>query len=350
MSMLKIRFAGNADQAGWDEYVMSRLDSWPYHLFAWREAVEEAYGKKAYYFIAEDGHEIVGILPLIYMKFPGIACELTALSYCDVGNCLCNEVNVADELLSAAIELGTQLKIDKIHLRGYIPRSDYGQSVLTSDTCDKVRMFKELPDSSAVLMKSFKSKLRSQIRKAEKNGITFRWGGLESIDDFYRVFSENMRELGSPVHSKQWFTSILTSYGERAGLGLVSVNGKTVGCGLLLKMGDKVSVPWASTLRKYNHLAPSMLLYWNLLKYSCDNGYRNFDFGRSTMNGGTYRFKYQWGARPARLDWYSIYIKGTEDKALGKSFRRQIFEKIWPKFPLALTNYLGPQIRKHISY
>ena len=39
-----------------------------------------------------------------------------------------------------------------------------------------------------------------------------------------------------------------------------------------------------------------MLIYWNILKYACENGYRIFDFGRCTPEENTFRFKKQWGA------------------------------------------------------
>jgi hypothetical protein len=33
---------------------------------------------------------------------------------------------------------------------------------------------------------------------------------------------------------------------------------------------------------------------------------KSFDFGRSTMNEGTYKFKKQWGCEPTQLHWSEI--------------------------------------------
>ena len=195
--------------------------------------------------------------------------------------------------------------------------ADSSKNLFHPEKTYKVRMFLNLPDSSEALMKSFKSKLRSQIRKAEKNGLTFAWGNYEDLDDYYAVFSENMRDLGSPVHSQKWFDAILHNFGANARLGKVTFQGVTVGSCIILTTRNKVAIPWASTLRQYNNLAPNMLLYWNVLKYSCDIGFKMFDFGRSSVGEGTYKFKTQWGAQAIPLTWYSMSItnRGKKEKA-----------------------------------
>ena len=55
-----------------------------------------------------------------------------------------------------------------------------------------------------------------------------------------------------------------------------------------------------------------MLLYWSLLEYSSDHGYTTFDFGRSSVEASTYRFKAQWGAEPHQLHWHYWLREGEE--------------------------------------
>jgi hypothetical protein len=47
-----------------------------------------------------------------------------------------------------------------------------------------------------------------------------------------------------------------------------------------------------------------MRLYWECLRHAVESRHKRFDFGRSTIDGGTYRFKQQWGAIPVPLYWY----------------------------------------------
>jgi len=346
-----VRLATRSDQKRWDDYVVSQSASSPYHLFAWKCAVEEAYGHKGYYLMAEEEKDIVGVLPLMHLRLPLLVNELVALPFCDVGNILSDNETVFDSLLSEGMSVGNSCGIHTIHIRGQMSETSRNNRCHQLKT-DKVRMFLNLPASSEVLMKSFKSKLRSQIRKAERNGLAFEWGNTLDLDEYYAVFSRNMRDLGSPVHSKRWFGAILNSYGENARLGKVTLGGKVVGGCIILTVGNKVSIPWASTIRKYNHLAPNMFLYWNALKYSCDCGFKVFDFGRSSRGEGTYKFKEQWGAEPSTLKWYAVSPdKSPASAVVGQTDtgNRNRIADVWRKVPLPIANMMGPRIRKYIS-
>ncbi len=159
-----------------------------------------------------------------------------------------------------------------------------------------------------------------------------------------------MHLLGSPTHSIKWFHALREMYQDDLLVGRVWFEGKIVGAGLLLFSGNNVSIPWASTLRDYNNLAPNMLLYWNLLRVSCDRGCKQFDFGRSTYGEGTYRFKKQWGARPVLLDWQTLNEQGVvAEKSASKSRVRDMVETVWKKLPLSVVNTIGPRLRRHIS-
>ena len=92
-----------------------------------------------------------------------------------------------------------------------------------------------------------------------------------------------------------------------------------------------------------------MLLYWSLIEYACDGEFKYFDFGRSTPDEGTYKFKEQWGAKPASLYWHKIASDGqpvnnnqSEKSKFGKAIR------YWKKVPVPVANVIGPLIRKNI--
>jgi FemAB-related protein (PEP-CTERM system-associated) len=207
-----------------------------------------------------------------------------------------------------------------------------------------------LPGGAAALWGSFSSKLRSQVRKAEKNGLAFRWGSGPELDAFYQVFARNMRDLGSPVHSRRWFREVLRAYGPQCRLGLVWHQDRPVGGGILLLAGASASIPWASTLREANALAPNMLLYWKFLEFTADAGYASFDFGRSTPGEGTYRFKAQWGAAPQPLAWSTVHLAGPEAiPSDHPGSARALAERLWNRLPLPLANLLGPVVRKYVS-
>jgi len=348
---MEIRTARSKDKSAWDAYVDSYPNAAPYSLFAWKNAVEEAYGHEGCYLLAEEDGTIRGVLPLFHFRIPLWGSNLVSLPFCDMGDILADNSEVRMVLANEAVSLAQKMKVKSLAIRSGAENlfsDSYGWNVHVNT--DKVRMLLRLPDTSEELWKGFKSKLRSQIRKAEKNGLVFTWGNTETLDAFYDVFSRNMHDLGSPVHSKKWIAKIIQHYGKSARMGLVYCDGQPVGCGIILFTRHTVSIPWASTLREYNRLAPNMLLYWNFLKYAADHGRKTFDFGRSTPNEGTYRFKKQWGAVPEPLYWYRVTSTGDHQQDTDvDSVSREMAARLWASIPFAVVNFLGPRVRKYIS-
>lgn len=347
--MINVIFADSSDLSSWDLYVRNRKDASPYHLSAWNCAIKSAYGHQTYYLIAENNKNITGVLPLCFIKPPIISGALFSLPYCDLGGILADDEESRISLITNALELSNSL--GKINLS--IRERDTSQTMVSDNlSSQKVSMLLNLPNSSDILFGDFKSKLRSQIRKAEKNGLTFKYGRDEKdIMDFFSVFSRHMKQLGSPTHSYEWFNQIRKQYAKDMMVGLVNNNDKVIGAGILLFINKRVVIPWAATLSAYNRLAPNMLLYWNLLKYSCNNGYNQFDFGRSTFGEGTYKFKLQWGAKPIPLSWQQYDSTGsilTENLSSINSLR-PIAQIVWSQLPLKLANTIGPLARKYIS-
>ncbi|WP_016957048.1 FemAB family XrtA/PEP-CTERM system-associated protein [Catenovulum agarivorans] len=358
LGQIEINLATNQQQVAWDEYVKQHKNATPYHMFAWGLAVEQAYQHKAYYLIATQQNTIVGVLPLVQFKKPFAKQQLCSLPFCDLGGVLADSKVIEQALLAEAGKWLMQNNQPFIDYRATEVNYDSAASEQIDLDNKKVRMLLQLPENSQALWDGFKSKLRSQIRKAEKNGLTAEISLASNkeqkfVDGFYQVISRNMRDLGSPVHSKAWFDSILNFYGENSVIALVYKDDIVVGAGIVLTCGNKACIPWASTVAEYNRLAPNMLLYWTLLQHVADNNIANFDFGRSTFNEGTYRFKAQWGAQAELLDWCQLNAQGqrinTETHATGKGKMRARVEEIWRKLPLAVTETVGPKVRKYIS-
>ncbi|MCR8924124.1 FemAB family PEP-CTERM system-associated protein [Dasania sp. GY-MA-18] len=344
--MTTIRIANQHDQAAWDNFVHQQSNASPYHLFAWKTAIEQTYKHKGYYLIAEAEQAICGILPLILVQPPLASATLCSLPFCDLGGIIASDQTVVSALMNKAATLCKELKAGKLELRS---RSMNNGSTLSEE--QKVSMLLPLPDSSAELLAQFKSKLRSQINKAKKNGLTVSFEKTpQNINAFYNIFANNMKRLGSPVHSRQLFHALNQAYGEQLLLAVVSLDNTAVGAGIVLRAGNRACIPWASTLFEYNRLSPNMLLYWSLLEQLADSGCKHFDFGRSSYNCGTYKFKAQWGAQPQALEWQQYDSNGELSEAPQSNGKaRNIIEQLWQKQPLASANFFGPMVRKYIT-
>src|SRR5262249_9739278 len=140
------------------------------------------------------------------------------------------------------------------------------------------------------LWKQMSAKVRNQVRKGEKQGLTVHWGGLELLPEFYRVFSHNMRDLGTPVYGRALFRAILGQFPDRAEFCIVRADRRPIAASLLLHGWGVSEVPSAGALRKFNHTNANMLMYWHLLQRAMERHQDIFDFGRSSTESSTFRF------------------------------------------------------------
>jgi len=323
------------DQAVWDEYVTHHPQGTLYHLSLWKRIIEKTYHHNTFYLMALkeaplqssesfNEAEIAGVLPLVQLKHPLFGNNLVSMPFADLGGILADNAETEMALLYEAQNLMRKLKMDTIELRHQTAMDWFSKPDIADKFKSdrqyfiknfKVRMLLPLPENSESLKNSFKAKLRSQIAKPLKEGLTFKIGGIELLNDFYNVFCFNMRDLGSPVHSKKLMQHVLFEFGNNAKLIVVYLGKKPLAASLVIGFKDTLENPWSSALRKYSNLSPNMLLYWLMLKYGCDFGFQYFDFGRSTPGEGTYKFKQQWGAEPHTLHWHFVSTNGfTSDE------------------------------------
>lgn len=329
----------------WDRYVLDHAMGSGYQLMGWRRVVERSFAHRTFYLMARDQNDQVrGVLPLVFLSSRLFGRLLVSMPFVNYGGVLTNSIEAQQALLEAAADRARNLEATHIELRHQGPLDlDW------TSKSHKVSMRLDLPREHEKLWKSFPSKLRSQIRRARKEEMTVRIEGSEVLDDFYRVFARNMRDLGTPVYGRRFFGAIIEAFPKDARLCVVYLAQQPVAAGLLYGFQNRLEIPWASSDRRYNRLSANMLLYSSALEYACREGFQVFDFGRSSPGGPTYRFKAQWGAKPVPLYWYHWSADGraVPDLSPGNSRYRLAIE-IWKRLPLALTRIIGPSIVRHI--
>jgi FemAB-related protein (PEP-CTERM system-associated) len=206
----------------------------------------------------------------------------------------------------------------------------------------------KLPRSEEQLWKGFDAKVRNQVRKGEKPGFTVTWGGGELLPAFYDVLSRNMRDLGSPFYGIELFRAILTTFPNDAEICVIHDKERPIASALLLHGWGVTEVPTASSLKEYNPMSVNMLMYWHLLKRSMERGQHIFDFGRSTTEGNTFKFKKQWGAEPHPAVWQYHVRRGEVGEMRPDNPRYQHAIRLWQKLPVSVARFLGPMIVRGI--
>ncbi len=294
--------------------------------------------------MATDNEKIVGILPLVQLKSLLFGNFIVSMPYFNYGGIVADSGEITDLLINAAQALRKQLGCSHIELR-----FDKEQSFDLPVSTDKITMLLDLPDDPDELWQALGSKLRAQVKRPIREGVEFLVGGDELLNDFYSVFSTNMRDLGTPVYSKQFFKEMLNTFGENTFVAVVKLNGEAVSAGFLIGNNGKLEIPWASTLRKVNRIGVNMFLYWNVLKAAIEKDFKVFDFGRSSKDAGTLKFKKQWGGFEKQLYWYYDLPAGEPLPGLNiknKKFGAAI--SVWKKLPVKVSNLIGPQIVKNL--
>ena len=339
----EVRLLQDEDNA-WNRYVDSCPAASIYHRAEWRHLVRNVFGHEGYYLYAKDSHnKITGILPLVRLKSRLFGDFMISMPYFNYGGALADCRSIEDMLMQYANSLARDLGTNHIEYRDETPRDGY--PVKTG----KVNMILALPDTRDELWSSFTSKLRAQIRRPQRENTLVQCGGEELLNAFYSVFARNMRDLGTPVYGKSFFRNILKLFPKQSRIIIVHLESRPVAAAFLLGYKDMLQIPWASTIRDVNHLSINMLLYWEVLKFATDNSFNYFDFGRSSKESGTYRFKQQWGAKPKQLFWHYWLANATELPELNPENPKYVLAiNIWKQLPISVTKWLGPFIVKNL--
>lgn len=328
----------------WDAYTHHHADARGPHLSAWKRVIEESFGHPCYYLAARENGRLRGILPLAHLRSKMFGSFLISLPYLNYGGILADDEETSHALFAHARDLAKQRKAAHLELR-------HVKALLAELATKehKVSMILELPEKVETLWDGFKAKLRSQIRKPQKDGLTARFGREDELENFYRIFAVNMRDLGTPVYAMKFFKNILSAFPRQAYICTIYRERQPLASGFVFGFRGTLEIPWASSLRAYNALAPNMLLYWSVLEFAVQQGYRQFDFGRCTPNEGTYKFKEQWGAKPLALHWqYWLASGGAPPEINPHNPKYRLMIRTWQKLPVPLTRLIGPAIVKNI--
>ena len=311
----------------------------------WVKAISSSLCQTPYLFEARADGKLVGVLPLVYVRSLLFGRFLVSLPYVDWAGVVADDYEISRALVDCAIELADELDVRYLELR-HLHEIDHPS--LTQKLQSKTQMRLPLNASPDDAWKGLKPVVRTQVRKAAKNGVVVEWGGPFLVGEFYDVFSQNMRELGTPVYPRRLFQSIVEGLPEQAEFGVARLNGRAIASCLAIHGQGLTEVPSASALRAYRGTAANSLMYWHAIERALERGQSTFDFGRSTIGGATYIFKKKWGARAEPAVWQYYVRKGHPQDMRPDNEKYRMAIRLWRRLPLSVTRALGPMIVRGI--
>jgi serine/alanine adding enzyme len=334
----------------WDR-ALDQFSEVPFSLlYAWRKVYEKALRLKTYYLMAQEKERVIGLCPLVYIKSPwiGRGSFLISLPYMTRAGIVVSDPLTREIMIQQVITKARDLKADFVELRELA-----GDRFLHfPSNQEHVQMVLDLPEDWDRYEKEIAPRIR-QIKKARNAGLEIRRGkGKILLADYYRVFSQRMKELIFPVYPKKYFEMILDLFHDQAELVMVYDRERPLGGMLRLAFKGVCSVPYVATLVEHHGSYANQLLYYEAIHQAWKDGIRTIDFCRSQIDSGTFTFKRQWKAIPRNLIYQYPLCKGeTSVPTLGRaqgSLTFRLTSMIWPHIPLSMTQWLGGKLIRQL--
>ena len=328
----------------WDAYVTAAAPDRLYHLWVWREVIEETFGHRPYYLAALVDGNIRGVLPLIFIRSRIFGNALVSIPFFSYGGVLADNAQASEELLAYAAKLGTELGVEHVELR-------QGDACATAWTgiASKVTMEVPLPATADEYFNSLSTSRRKRLRYILKNQFRAEWGGLESLATFYRIFATNMRNLGTPVYPREFFANQLRRMPERIRVLTLHDGAQPVAAAFLTAHGATLELPWAASIPASRKKEAPMVMYWMIIQRAIEEGFRQVDLGRCTPGGGNYEFKRHWKPVERPLHWYYWLAPGASMPNLhADNPKFKLATELWKRLPLVIANGLGPRLVRSI--
>lgn len=338
---MNVLLAQTADEGrSWQRFADSLPQCSHYHRWGWKRVIEKAFEWPTFYLMATNAGEVLGILPLAWQKSFLFGSFLTSLPFLSGGGIVARSKAAEVALLNEAIALAGRLGARHVELRYRcdpqldLPTKTNKVALIRPIEADAEKMFRELPH-----------KVRTDVRKTLRSNLTAGLHKDEALDDFYRIFAINMRDLGTPVYSKRFFREILTAFSESTYICVIRHQGTPIAASFLMGYRDTIEAGWSASSYDYLALKPNMFLYWSIFSLAGQKGFRTFDFGRSTVGSGTHRFKLQWGSQEVPLHWaYWLPEGGRMNELNPENPRYRLAIWLWKRLPIRLTTWVGPRI------
>ena len=347
LNTAELSISNDINAEDWNTYVSSNLHATHYHQYEWQHLIRRNFRQRTHYLAAVDSKgNIVGVTAAVFMKSLVVDSCLLSTPFLIYGGPVADTPTVSKILAEQLTSVAAQYGCSSTKLRETQPREGWSCSL------DKVAMVLTLPSDCETLNRDFGAKLRSQVKRANRESPVLQVGGAELINEFYTVFSRKMRDHGTPVYAKRFFEDVAATFPDSTQLAIVRLNGRTVAASFLIRYRDTVEVPWAASVREFDKLGMNMFMYHGLLEDAVKRGYHFFDFGRSTKGCETWRFKKQWGAIEHQLYWHSR-IEDDQSHNLNEDAPGNLMQlavRTWKRLPVPVANVIGPTLARQLPW
>lgn len=342
-SVCVVRALESGDEQRWDTFVEGAPQATFFHRAAWRDVIGQGLGHRCHYLYAERRGAITGILPLAEIRSRLFGHSLMSTPFCVYGGVVASDEESEARLTQAGVALADRLRVDYLELRDRESRHpDWPVKELY------VGFRKALHPDDDSNLKAIPRKQRAMVRKGIGLGLEARHDG--SLADFYRVYAESVRNLGTPVLPRHHYARLQQAFGKDCEITVVTHRQQAVAAVMSFYFRDEVHPYYGGSVWHGRDLAANDFMYWSVMQRAVARGARVFDFGRSKQETGSYHFKKHWGFEPEPLPYAYHLVRATEVPNVSPTNRKyHLFIKAWQRLPLPVSCALGPWLARDLG-
>jgi len=330
----------------WDRYVENHADGGFFHLYGWGEIIETAYGYEPYYLTARRGSRIVGVLPLIDVTAPLLGRSLISTAFTVGGGPLGDDDEVVAKLAAAAIALGEEKRVRYVELRsGEAALDGWRQKTGTYANFEMTLPLSE-EDHLGLIPRRRRAEIRKALAAEDAGVLSLRLDG--DADTFYRLYATSLRNHGTPIFPRKFLDELLRVFAGKMEISVVEVNGAPAATLLSFRFKDAYLPYYVGATAKARDVRAHEYQYWKVMRLCASRGIKTFNFGRSKVETGPYRFKKLWGAEPAPISYQYKLIAATDMPDVNpKNPKFELLTKLWRQLPLPIANAAGPILARN---
>lgn len=341
--MIRVRALQGNEFDDWNAYVGGHNTATFCHLAEWKTVLEKAYGMETHYLVGEVDGSIKGILPLAEVRSLFFGHTLVSTPFCVYGGVLSDSDEVAAALVNEAINIGEARGVDYIEFRNTGARLASWPSKEFYFTFEK-KMHEDVEDN----FRAIPRKQRAMVRKGIENGLVSEVD--QDVHRFFRVYSESVRDLGTPVYPCRYFEILMQVFNDCCRVLTILKDGQPVSSVLGFYYAGAVIPYYGGGTAQARKLKAHDFMYWELMRRSVEDGISVFDFGRSIKGSGSFSFKKNWGFEPKQLYYNQYFVNANEAPDLNPAdLKYRLPVALWKRLPLPLANFIGPLVSRGLN-
>jgi FemAB-related protein (PEP-CTERM system-associated) len=229
----------------WDKFVLDQPAGTFFHQWKWRRLLQEIFGYEPHYLYVEDSAQIIGVLPLFFVRSALFGKSLVAMPLGVYGGVVAISTSAEKLLLDHAVDIARRTRAKYLELRGNpysqsLPATVLNGSAASVQQKDLYFTFIGSIDSGDdANFAKIPRKQRRMIRQSQKTGLKAIFDN-NRLREFYEIYAQSVRNLGTPVFGYSYFQRLLAEFSDRCVVELVEFEGKVVAGVLSFFFKDQV--------------------------------------------------------------------------------------------------------------